>query len=369
MIITDVPKVLLPLLKANIAPLLLGFHGLGKTEIIKQWAKDQDFMLKMLNLGTVEPGDIVGLPERDDKRGTMKYYIPDWLVDLADYAEENPNKAAVIYLDEFNRVHKDTLNAVWSLFLEKRIHQFQLPKNVYIIAAMNPDDADHTVTDVSDSALMSRLCTIKIEPDSSVFLKYAENRGFHGEMLNFLREHSDYIFHKSAYDVSTPDKKESGREWDLLEKAIYKYELPKEFHYEVIKGMTNSRCAEAYRTYVSTLVNPITTEQLLNDYQGAMEVYNKEFLSKNKLEAIKITLDNIARHYKNLVPSENDVKVVEKFLLEKDQPKDLIYSFLNTSLSQSPGLLTIYSKSKKLRLFVAEVDKLRPLKLPVEESA
>ena len=51
------------LIEAEVPAMLVGHHGVGKTEGVRQYCKDNGFMLKILNLGTQDVGDIIGLAD------------------------------------------------------------------------------------------------------------------------------------------------------------------------------------------------------------------------------------------------------------------------------------------------------------------
>lgn len=341
--ISEVKEVVPYLFKAGISPMLIGYPGIGKTQSIKQLAAERGSHLVMLNLGSVEPGDLLGLPT-ENGQGQTTYALPDWAHEVKAFAEANPDKDAIIYLDEINRVQRDTLNAVWNLMLEKRLHTLQFPSNVYTVAAMNPDDDNHIVTNTDDQAFHGRWCYIKVVPNEKDFLDYAGKSGFHQEYLNFLTEQKEFIVHSNAYKVELPEKHFSPRDHEFIS-SVLNAGLPEQYYFEVINGLTTAEIAQAFKTYLANVDKPITAEQLFADPDAALKTISEKFLSGDqpRLDAIKITGEDIARHIgkldkeyrENRIINATHKDAIERFVLLPGQARDLMYEFLTKLGSDS----------------------------------
>ena len=48
--------------KANITPLLIGPHGIGKSDSLKQYAESQGLLLEVLILSLMDTADLQGMP-------------------------------------------------------------------------------------------------------------------------------------------------------------------------------------------------------------------------------------------------------------------------------------------------------------------
>src|SRR5271165_2034424 len=113
------------LIKAEIPALLMGHHGVGKTQGTIQFAKETGSFCRIVNLGNLEVGDVIGLADflKDDKGQNVatKFMVPDWVKELKEFCEKNPDKVGILFLDEINRARRDVLQCVFPLLLEKRI--------------------------------------------------------------------------------------------------------------------------------------------------------------------------------------------------------------------------------------------------------
>jgi len=191
--ISQVKAALTVTANSGVVPLLMGPAGIGKTSVVKQWAKENGYETKVLMLGQIsDAGDITGMPYIEN--GIQKYARPSFFPVSGKY---------VIFLDEINRAQKDILQAVFQLILEKRIGDHVLPEGTVIMAASNPPTDDYTVLDFSDRAWLSRFCLIKVEPDLDSFLDYGKAQ-LPSALKVFLKENPQH-FIKSGDDFSVAD--------------------------------------------------------------------------------------------------------------------------------------------------------------------
>jgi MoxR-like ATPase len=77
------------LIKAEIPALMVGHHGVGKTQGAQQFAAENKYFIRILNLGTQEVGDIIGLADfvkdKDGNNVATKFMIPDWAKELKEF--------------------------------------------------------------------------------------------------------------------------------------------------------------------------------------------------------------------------------------------------------------------------------------------
>ena len=155
------------LFDAGFNVLLIGLHGTGKTESIKQLAERRGLKMKYFSCSTLDPfTDLVGVP------------VPTDLLD----AEGNPtgeqylkmvrprdiDEADLIFFDELNRADAKTLNAIFEIIQFRSINGDPLPNLKACWGAINPPDEDYDVERL-DAALLDRFDVyINIEPKPSI---------------------------------------------------------------------------------------------------------------------------------------------------------------------------------------------------------
>ena len=127
--------------------MLVGKHGIGKSQILTKFYESQGIRVVTLFLGQMsDPGDIIGLPNKDESTGQTVFALPYWFP-----VDNNP---IVLFLDELNRARPEILQTVMDLALNRTLAGKSLPSGSRIISAVNIGE-EYQLTDL-DPALVSR---------------------------------------------------------------------------------------------------------------------------------------------------------------------------------------------------------------------
>lgn len=173
--------------EAGMNLLLVGLHGVGKTEGILQFCREEGVVLKYYSCSTLDPyTDLVGVPT------PRRYCMTDrvWLSTDRDQCpicnarledEESAvvealkmvrprevDDAELIFFDELNRAADAVQNAVLEIIQFRSINGERLPNVRACWAAINPPDGDYKVSDL-DPALIDRFdAFVDIQPKPNV---------------------------------------------------------------------------------------------------------------------------------------------------------------------------------------------------------
>jgi MoxR-like ATPase len=84
--ISEVKPLITQVQQANDSMLMTGVHGIGKSEVVEEWAKENDVHLEILFLSNQEVGDLVGVPHNETIDGLVveKWSVPSWMQRLHD---------------------------------------------------------------------------------------------------------------------------------------------------------------------------------------------------------------------------------------------------------------------------------------------
>ena len=159
---------------AGMNVLLIGLHGVGKTEAIISLARERNITLKYYSCSTLDPfTDLVGVPTprqfctRDRiwlRNGsdncpfcnsTLESENSPLVESLKMVRPRDVDEAELIFFDEFNRGDEKTQNAIFEIIQFRTINGEKLPHVKACWAAMNPPDGDYKVSDL-DPALIDR---------------------------------------------------------------------------------------------------------------------------------------------------------------------------------------------------------------------
>jgi hypothetical protein len=293
--INEVKNALNYITKTGLCPLLMGQHGIGKTESVKQFAIENGYEFIDLRLGTQEPGDLLGLADFEKNENgeiiTTKFFRPSWFPTHGKH---------VVFLDEINRAPKYVLQAVFQLILDKRIHEHVLPEETIVVAACNPDTEDYDVTDMSDPAFLDRFCVIKVENDLNTFLEFATKSNVDSSITHFLAENPTYLASNNEDFEIESFVNPSNRSWFFVDKLM-KLNPPDKIFRGLISGIVGPAAALQYINHKENYEKKFDPELVLYKYDSV----RPEIVSLLKSEVVRFDL-------LNLLNTEILVKLEEK---------------------------------------------------------
>lgn len=257
--IREIKQALPSLLKNRIVPFLWGNAGVGKTQTIKQYCKENGLDIRVLHLATQDPGDLVGLLVKDDKGGVY-HAKPDWF----------PTEGkGIVFLDECNRAPQDVIQCMFSFVQNGTIHTHKLGDGWRIIAAGNYNSDRFTTTDTSDSAWISRFCHLDFVPTVEEWLMYAEDSELY-EIASFIRENPSML-ELSAKEGGRLDKSSIVPDRRAWKEGIGALDsdpnLPDSLKYELFEGLVGTAAAASYMTWKNKKERALSLGQIMKDYK------------------------------------------------------------------------------------------------------
>ena len=197
--------------------MLVGNHGIGKSEILTEYFSGKGMKVVPLFLGQMsDPGDLIGIPNRNDTTGKTEFMPPYWF--------PLDGKPVVLFLDELNRARPEVLQTIMDLALNRTLAGRRLPDGSRIISAVNAGD-QYQLTDL-DPALVSRFNVVTFRPTAQEWLLWAEKVGVDARVRDFIRENPMWLDKnpdaKEGADTGldkTPDRRGWKRVSDILKAA------------------------------------------------------------------------------------------------------------------------------------------------------
>ena len=206
---------------------LMGPPGVGKTAIMAQIASELNVALLSYSMTHHTRQSALGLPFIVQKTyGEREYSVSEYtmseiIASVYDLMEETGKREGILFLDEMNCV-SETLLPVMLQFLQYKVFgRHRVPEGWIIVAAGNPPEYNDSVRDF-DMAIWDRVRRIDVEPDFSVWRKYAADTGTHPAVLSYLDGHRENL-----YSIrSTVDGKQfvTMRGWSDLSDVMLLYE-------------------------------------------------------------------------------------------------------------------------------------------------
>lgn len=157
--------------------LLLSPPGVGKSDAVRQAAREAGLELRSL-LGTqIAPEDVSGVPKLVGNRAVFcppRVLLPE------------DDKPFCLFLDELPASPPDVQKAFYSLLLERRLGEYRLPKGTWVVAAGNRSE-DRALVRTLSSALVNRVFVLPVKVDLDEWLTWAESTGVRPEVRSFVR--------------------------------------------------------------------------------------------------------------------------------------------------------------------------------------
>jgi hypothetical protein len=166
-------------------PMFVGEAGLGKSDIIRQWVKEQqkldpDFGFVDFRLAYYEGPDFVGYPTEKEIDGVLRmvHALPEmW-----------PTKGrGLILFEEPNRGNSMVMNCLMQILADRAVGtKYKVPEGWLLAGAMNPEGAKYDVNNM-DTALADRFEFFDVEYDYQTFMNYIETAGWHPKVVTYLK--------------------------------------------------------------------------------------------------------------------------------------------------------------------------------------
>ena len=162
--------------KADVPALLIGPHGVGKSEIAEAAAAAMNIGFISRDLSLMEPPDLVGLPQIRD--GATSFLPPEFL-------PREPGRGGLLLIEEINRAPRYMQSACLELLTSRRLNSYCLPRNWLPIACINPKTEGYVV-DLLDAALMSRFMRIEVTAATKPWVQWARASGIHPKIIEYV---------------------------------------------------------------------------------------------------------------------------------------------------------------------------------------
>src|SRR3954469_19897579 len=165
--------------------LLVGRHGIGKSEIITAFFRDERRLpVVAFFLGQMsDPGDLIGLMHKDEATGRSVFLPPYWW--------PGDGRPIVLFLDELNRARPEILQSVHELALNKTLAGKRLPEGSIVVSAVNEGD-EYQLTDL-DPALVSRFNLYEFAPTAEDWLLWAAENDVDRRVTGFIQQNNQYL--------------------------------------------------------------------------------------------------------------------------------------------------------------------------------
>ena len=244
-------------IKSGHVPNIVGLQGIGKTDMVREYAKDHDYPFTEITCSLIQEGDLAMPYIQKDTNGVgdVEYSVNRVIRNICDksYGKE----CGILFLDEFNRTSPQVQSELMNLVHQRRVVDYKLPDNIRIVLAMNPssemagyEDTSYSVS-FSDKAITGRIVSMEMDPKVSDWLEYGERqengrKKVHPVLHSFIASNSTFFYTPEVEGKinSTP------RGWSRVSDIVYTYEemgiSDFDIFREMIRGTVDADSADAF---------------------------------------------------------------------------------------------------------------------------
>lgn len=286
--------------------MLVGNHGIGKSEILTGYFNRKGMRVTALFLGQMsDPGDLLGLPHKNETSGKTEFMPPYWFpVD---------GKPIVLFLDELNRARPEILQTVMDLALNRKLAGRALPEGSRIISAVNEGE-QYQLTDL-DPALVSRFNIYTFRPTPQEWCIWAMKNDVDQRVVSFISENSQWLDGNPDNvegNYSGLEKTPDRRAWKRVSDVIKGKEQLGVFHTKLVSGIVGPVAAAQFFSKLSSR-SIISARQILMDFN---EEKTKKAIKGYELHQFSILNDSIFSYLETERIKDGDLAKVSDNLMD-----------------------------------------------------
>ena len=282
---------------ANVPCNLIGSPGLGKSDVIKQVAKELNLKVIDFRLSTADPVDLSGLPfvanGRSDYLPNIAFPIQgDELPPHLD-SEGNPIKLPkldalgnqetdangnllyvtpryegwLLFLDEITNAPMSVQSAAYKIVLDREVGMHPLHSAVRIVSAGNKIDDGAAVTAEMSTALKSRLAHMNLELNVNDWMDWALGANIHHSITSFIKFKPTclYMFDPKVKQDTYP----CPRTWHMANRVIDAAGMNHPSIQQLLSGVVGEGAAVEYMNFAKNFTGLTTFEEVCADPHNA----------------------------------------------------------------------------------------------------
>ena len=322
-------NIVAPNLPADIAVLMRGPTGVGKSHLGKAVAEAKDLPFIDVRLSTMSEGDVAGYPDIEGMKesGIMTMCMPSWFIRAC-------REPVVLMLDEMNRALPGVQQSAFQLVLDRELGNdkdgtpYKLHPETRIIAAVN-HGAEYDVNDM-DPALLRRFWVCDLVPTADDWITWANAKGIDAVLVDFIRQHPEHL-RVDPTEVEPGTVCPNPASWHRINDALVAMQMapadvagnkrPDGF-YAVALGMVGTEAAIAFTDFVEGYEMVLSAEDVLNDYDAKRDTVKG--LGNDRVNAL---IEKLRNHCVDNKWTQKHANNVAAFA--KDLPGEMMGSLWN----------------------------------------
>lgn len=252
--------------QSDLPLLLIGKHGVGKSELLELAAKELKVDYICRDLSLMEPPDLIGLPEKN--LNTTRYLPPNFL----------PTKGrGILTFEELNRCPSYMRAPCLQLLTARALNDYTLPAGWLPVAAINPPEEGYEVQEL-DPALLSRFVKVLVIADRKEWLGWAGKKGIQESILAYIE------FDSKIFQDTSP------RDWTMASTLLLtaqEEKTPQNIVDLALAGIVGRERYSAFKAFLKGGPPLPSAKQLLSDYPEKYKKQVKSLLDSQQIDSLE----------------------------------------------------------------------------------
>ena len=250
--------------------MIVGNHGIGKSEAVLQAAEMVGYRVVDKRLSCMEVGDLVGIPLADAGGTETIWLKPDWLP----IKGEEKHEKTILFFDEYMRANRDIKNASMQLILDGKLNGWTLPADCLVVSCIN-DGEEYDMVGGLDPAQIDRFQVFELAPSHEEWMAWAtktvEVEGNKRQRVNsyittFLKSNHEYLDAPDFAEdqVEKVNKFQSRRSWVKLSDIVYAIgKKPNGKHNALVSSYVGCDAATNFIAHCDKVIESIPAKDVL----------------------------------------------------------------------------------------------------------
>lgn len=187
--------------------IVFGPGGVGKTEMAKQVAQEENIPVRYLNLSVLESPDLVGLPKMSGQSNKTIYATPEFL------PLKGEGKPIILLVDELDKAKDEVESPMLELFQFRSING--KPINIKSIIATGNLPKEKAKSKLVSHVLANRCSIYKLKCEFSPWRKWAIQNKINPLVVGYLDQNPQLLLKPNESKDPTAYCYPSPRSWSL----------------------------------------------------------------------------------------------------------------------------------------------------------
>lgn len=246
-----IEKTLKACLKAGVVPYFQGPPGIGKTQQIRQFCRENGLDLIIFESATREYTDLLGIPFPDREKGVTEWLTP---------SEFPRSGKGIFFLDDLPAASPEMQPALFRFLLERQIGEYRLPDGWHIVAAGNRPD-DQAGSGLLNTAIINRLAVFDLKADLQSWLDWSKGK-VNGKIRYFLSQFPEFLH--QIPETNNGDPFPSPRSWDAASRLIESGLSPQ----QAVMACCGEKATTEYTLWLKSAKDLPSVNDIMNNPEG-----------------------------------------------------------------------------------------------------